>query len=757
MILKLSIDIMAIHVKHPKDQTTWQHSVLENMLDGVIVIDEKGTIQSINPACEKIFGYSSDELIGQNVKMLMPNPFHDEHDGYLSNYLNTGKAKIIGIGRQVQGRHKNGSIIHLGLGISEITINDKRMFSGIVRDVSERVKAEKAMESSATRLQSVLENVVDGIITINNKGSIQSFNRAAEHIFGYSADEVMGKNINMLMPSPYREEHDGYLESYHKTGKAHIIGIGREVDGLRKNGSIFPLDLAVSKAVIEGEPLYTGIVRDITDRKQMEKMKNEFISTVSHELRTPLTSIRGSLGLVMADTVGKLPDKVRELLTITSNNTERLLLLINDILDIQKIEAGMMAFHFQSLELNPFLQQAVETNQSYADQYGVNFTFTPTEENIRVYADSDRLMQVMNNLMSNAAKFSPKGESIELSVKRHNGVIRISVSDHGPGIPDDFKGKIFEKFTQYDSTDTRKKGGTGLGLSITRLIVDKHGGEINYTSKLGAGTTFYFELPELISELSTGQLPIPSDHTSQENVLIIEDDPDVGLILKRILAESGFNSDIATTAAEARRRLKEKPEFYNAITLDIILPDQDGLQLLSTLRQHNEIRDIPVVVVSIKASEARREQGNESVGVVDWLNKPINEAKLRQVVMNATGKKSKPQILHVEDDQDIHRLVSKMLQNVCELSWTSTVSAAKDILLEQKFDMVLLDISLPDGSGLDLLEAIKKNVVPPKVVIFSAQNVDPETAQHVNSVLLKSRTTNKELLSTINDTLNITK
>jgi len=748
---------MAIHVKHPKDQTTWQHSVLENMLDGVIVIDEKGTIQSINPACEKIFGYSSDELIGQNVKMLMPNPFHDEHDGYLSNYLNTGKAKIIGIGRQVQGRHKNGSIIHLGLGISEITINDKRMFSGIVRDVSERVKAEKAMESSATRLQSVLENVVDGIITINNKGSIQSFNRAAEHIFGYSADEVMGKNINMLMPSPYREEHDGYLESYHKTGKAHIIGIGREVDGLRKNGSIFPLDLAVSKAVIEGEPLYTGIVRDITDRKQMEKMKNEFISTVSHELRTPLTSIRGSLGLVMADTVGKLPDKVRELLTITSNNTERLLLLINDILDIQKIEAGMMAFHFQSLELNPFLQQAVETNQSYADQYGVNFTFTPTEENIRVYADSDRLMQVMNNLMSNAAKFSPKGESIELSVKRHNGVIRISVSDHGPGIPDDFKGKIFEKFTQYDSTDTRKKGGTGLGLSITRLIVDKHGGEINYTSKLGAGTTFYFELPELISELSTGQLPIPSDHTSQENVLIIEDDPDVGLILKRILAESGFNSDIATTAAEARRRLKEKPEFYNAITLDIILPDQDGLQLLSTLRQHNEIRDIPVVVVSIKASEARREQGNESVGVVDWLNKPINEAKLRQVVMNATGKKSKPQILHVEDDQDIHRLVSKMLQNVCELSWTSTVSAAKDILLEQKFDMVLLDISLPDGSGLDLLEAIKKNVVPPKVVIFSAQNVDPETAQHVNSVLLKSRTTNKELLSTINDTLNITK
>ncbi|MDH5777651.1 MAG: PAS domain S-box protein [Gammaproteobacteria bacterium] len=757
MILKLSIDIMAIHVKHPKDQTTWQHSVLENMLDGVIVIDEKGTIQSINPACEKIFGYSSDELIGQNVKMLMPNPFHDEHDGYLSNYLNTGKAKIIGIGRQVQGRHKNGSIIHLGLGISEITINDKRMFSGIVRDVSERVKAEKAMESSATRLQSVLENVVDGIITINNKGSIQSFNRAAEHIFGYSADEVMGKNINMLMPSPYREEHDGYLESYHKTGKAHIIGIGREVDGLRKNGSIFPLDLAVSKAVIEGEPLYTGIVRDITDRKQMEKMKNEFISTVSHELRTPLTSIRGSLGLVMADTVGKLPDKVRELLTITSNNTERLLLLINDILDIQKIEAGMMAFHFQSLELNPFLQQAVETNQSYADQYGVNFTFTPTEENIRVYADSDRLMQVMNNLMSNAAKFSPKGESIELSVKRHNGVIRISVSDHGPGIPDDFKGKIFEKFTQYDSTDTRKKGGTGLGLSITRLIVDKHGGEINYTSKLGAGTTFYFELPELISELSTGQLPIPSDHTSQENVLIIEDDPDVGLILKRILAESGFNSDIATTAAEARRRLKEKPEFYNAITLDIILPDQDGLQLLSTLRQHNEIRDIPVVVVSIKASEARREQGNESVGVVDWLNKPINEAKLRQVVMNATGKKSKPQILHVEDDQDIHRLVSKMLQNVCELSWTSTVSAAKDILLEQKFDMVLLDISLPDGSGLDLLEAIKKNVVPPKVVIFSAQNVDPETAQQVNSVLLKSRTTNKELLSTINDTLNITK
>ena len=730
----------------------WHSSILQNMVDGVITIDEQGIIHSINPAGERIFGYQAEEVLGRNVNMLMPAPYHAEHDGYLKNYLSSDHARIIGIGREVQGLRKDGSIFPLDLAVSEIQFKGQRMFSGIVRDSSERVEAEKAIQDGAARLQAVLDHVVDGIITINSKGIIQSFNPAAEKIFAYSANEVIGHNINMLMPSPHREDHDSYLAAYHKTGQAHIIGIGREVEGVRKDGSLFPMDLAVSEVKLDGKILYTGIVRDITERKQMEKMKNEFISTVSHELRTPLTSIRGSLGLVMAETVGTLPEPVKEMLTITSNNTERLLLLINDILDIQKIESGMMAFRFQSLSLKTLLAEAIQANQAYADQYGVRFVLTPGHEMVRVYADTDRLMQVMGNLMSNAAKFSPHGESIELHVARHNGAIRISVSDHGPGIPDDFRHKLFEKFTQYDSTDARKKGGTGLGLSITRLIIEKHGGRIGYVSQAQVGTTFYFELPELISELNIDNLPIELADEHHPCVLIVEDDPDVAAILQRMLAEAGFNSDIAYSAAEARKLLREKADQYKAMTLDIILPDEDGIELLMAIRQDADIRDLPVIVVSIKADEARRQLNGGAVGILDWINKPIDEQRLKHVIRQA-ARDTLPRILHVEDEQDIHQIVSRMLQNDCELVWTTTVSAAKEIIQQESFDMVLLDISLPDGSGLELLETIEHHLKPPRVVIFSAQNVDPEIAQQVNDVLIKSHTSNEELLHTITSTI----
>ena len=730
-----------------------QRSILEKMVDGVITIDEKGIIHSMNPAGAHIFGYAADEIIGKNVKMLMPAPYHAEHDGYLENYMTTGQAKIIGIGRQVKGLRKDGRTFPLDLAVSEISFKNKRMFSGIVRDISERVEAEKAIQASASRLQTVLNNVVDGIVTIDTKGTVQSFNPAAEGIFGYTADEVLGNNIKMLIPPPYQAEHDGYLESYQKTGKAHIIGIGREVEGMRKDGTIFPVDLAVSEMQIDGESMYSGIVRDITERKQMEKMKNEFISTVSHELRTPLTSIRGSLGLVMAETMGKLPGPVKGMLTITANNTERLLLLINDILDIQKIESGMMAFRFHSLELKPFLEQAIQINQSYADQYGVGFILKSDQENIRVYGDEDRLMQVMSNLMSNAAKFSPKGDTIELNIARHDGAIRISVSDHGPGIPEDFRDKLFEKFTQYDSTDTRQKGGTGLGLNITRLIVEKHGGLIDFVSQPQVGTTFFIELPELISDLVNDDLPIDLNGKQPPCVLIVEDDHDVAALLQRMLAEAGFNSDVAYSAAEARKLLREQAEHYKAMTLDILLPDEDGIDLLTSIRQEEQTRDLPVIVVSIKADEAKRELNGGAVGILDWINKPIDQERLRHVVKHATGHKPLPRVLHVEDEQDIHLVVSKMLQNDCELVWTTTVSASRDILEQEDFDLVLLDISLPDGSGLDLFETIEHRVKPPRMVIFSAQSVAPEIAKQVNGVLIKTHTTNDQLLDTITSTI----
>ncbi len=354
----------------------------------------------------------------------------------------------------------------------------------------------KDLRDSGARIRAVLENAVDGIITIDARGVIETFNPAAERTFGYPSDEVVGCNVKLLMPAPFREDHDGYLRNYLETGDNKIIGIGREVVGLRKDGSTFPMDLAVSEMEISGQRMFVGIVRDITERKQVEKMKNEFISTVSHELRTPLTSIQGSLALIDKTRPEGLSEKHVRLLGIAHKNCVRLVRLINDILDIEKIESGRIEFDLSALELSPLVHQAIEANQSFADQFSVSLVLSRDLPGAMIHADSDRLTQVLTNLLSNAAKFSPEGGAVEVSLTRSDGGLRVEVADHGDGIPEEFRERIFSKFAQADSSSTRKRQGTGLGLSIAKAIVDKHGGRIGFDTETGAGTTFFFELPE---------------------------------------------------------------------------------------------------------------------------------------------------------------------------------------------------------------------------------------------------------------------
>ncbi len=354
----------------------------------------------------------------------------------------------------------------------------------------------KDLRDSGVRIRAVLENAVDGIITIDARGIIETFNPAAERTFGYPGDEVVGRNVKLLMPAPFREDHDGYLRNYLETGDNKIIGIGREVVGLRKDGSTFPMDLAVSEMEISGQRMFVGIVRDITERKQVDRMKNEFISTVSHELRTPLTSIQGSLALIDKTRPEGLPEKHVRLLGIAHKNCVRLVRLINDILDIEKIESGRIEFDLSALELSPLVRQAIEANQAFADQFSVSLVLARDLPGAMVHADGDRITQVLTNLLSNAAKFSPEGGAVEVSLARRDDGVRVEVADHGDGIPEEFRERIFSKFAQADASSTRKRQGTGLGLSIAKAIVDKHDGRIGFDTETGAGTTFFFELPE---------------------------------------------------------------------------------------------------------------------------------------------------------------------------------------------------------------------------------------------------------------------
>lgn len=612
------------------------------------------------------------------------------------------------------------------------------------------IHTQKALKLSEVRQRAILDNVADGIITINGQGIVQSFNPAAETIFGYQSKEVTGKNIRMLMPDPYHHEHDAYLQHYTQTGQRQIIGIGREVEGQRKDGSLFPMDLAVNEMWIDDQRLFSGIIRDITERKRAEKIKSEFISTVSHELRTPLTSIRGSLGLLSGGVAGELSEQASKLLEIANQNTERLLALINDLLDMEKMTTGNISFQFKNMAIMPFIVESVKINQNFAEQHRVRFEIIKAiSDDHCVHGDSHRLAQVMSNLLSNAAKFSPPDEVVEINVSRKQGTIRISVTDHGHGIPEDFRDLVFDKFTQSDSSDTRKVGGTGLGLSISRAIMEKHGGRIDFVTQTGKGTSFYIELLEILYEERITKVSRPRSPKTDlaAHILVVEDDPDVATLLRMTLVESGYNVDIAYTASQAKQLLAENQ--YNSITLDIMLPDQNGISFLREMQSNPSTKNLPVVVVSAVADTAKHQLDGGAVGIVAWLEKPINVDKLLAAVQQSIRDKALPRVLHVEDDPDVHEFIKVLLKDRAELVWVTHLAAAKKILKDTNFDLLLLDIGLPDGSGLELLDIIKQSVPPISTVVFSANELDYEISQQVSAALVKSSTSNEQLLNAI--------
>lgn len=612
-------------------------------------------------------------------------------------------------------------------------------------------------EESGQRIRAVVDNILDGIITINERGVNQSVNPAVERIFGYRADDMVGRNVRLLAPEPDRGAHDGYIANYVKTGEAKIIGIDREVEGKRRDEKTFALELSVTELELTDERLFLGVVRDITERKAIERMKNEFISTVSHELRTPLTSIRGSLGMIKSGKLGELPRNMQRMVDLAQKNTGRLIDLVNDLLDMEKIHSGSLVFEFCELDASALVEQVLEANRPFAEECGVEFVLTETVPGARITGDMKRLTQVLANLLSNAAKFSPKGEKVEVSVVRNDAMLRISVIDHGPGIPQDFRDRIFERFTQVDASDTRQKGGTGLGLNISRAIVKKHGGRIDYQSEVGNGATFYFDLPELREEegmdRGTEESPSPAAAgavPSGARVLIVEDDRDIARLLSLMLTQNGFNADVAYDAARAKELLSEKR--YQVMTVDVMLPDQDEISLIRELRLREDTKDLAIIVLSAKAERTRQEVVTSAMGVIDWIDSPIDETRLLAAVKRVARVRGngKSRLLYVEDDGDLVSMMTSLFAGTAEVVPALTLRHAKERLRNEIFDLVIVDIGLPDGSGLELLPLLKNGDKPTTpVIIFSAEEVDGKISRQVEAALVKSRTSNEELLSTI--------
>jgi signal transduction histidine kinase len=358
------------------------------------------------------------------------------------------------------------------------------------------------------------------------------------------------------------------------------------------------------------EGIFYGVARNITEQKrleaehrQVELMKSEFVSTVSHELRTPLTSIRGSLGLLEGGILGELPPQAQDMVRIARTNTERLIRLINDILDLEKMESGKLDFQLEPLELGTLLAQAVEAHQGYAKECDARVELALEAPGARALVDGDRFLQVLANLLSNALKFSPRGERVTLRLERVGARLRVSVEDHGPGIPESFRARIFEKFAQADGSDSRRKGGTGLGLSITRALVTQLGGTLDFVSREGVGTTFRVELPEWHAPAAPRDAPVqpwekttvePGPGSRRPRLLHLEADADNRRVVADVLRDV---ADVvpARSLPEAECALRAEP--FPLVIAENVLPE-GGLLPLEPL-----LAATPVVLFSVREAE----------------------------------------------------------------------------------------------------------------------------------------------------------
>lgn len=380
----------------------------------------------------------------------------------------------------------------------EAEITERKRGEEALREAHENLEQRveertKLLKESENRYRTLATVSPVGIFRADVDGKVNYVNEKWCEIGDMTADEAMGDGWYTAIHPDERDQIAGRWDEYLEEGSVYQY----EQLYQRKNGRTTNCLVQVA-AEIDGDGRivgYVGTVTDITERYELDRMKSEFASTVSHELRTPLTAIKGSLGLVVSGTLGELPEKAKDMVNVGRRNTDRLINLVNDILDIEKLESGGMEFEIQSLDLHGLVKETIVTNKEFAKEHGVKFVLADVASKVMVQGDSSRLVQVIVNLLSNAAKFSPDDSEVAVSVTRHDGVARVSISDYGPGISEEFHEHIFERFYQVDAADDRQKGGTGLGLSISKSIVEKHGGTIDFESKPGEGSTFFFMLP----------------------------------------------------------------------------------------------------------------------------------------------------------------------------------------------------------------------------------------------------------------------
>jgi PAS domain S-box-containing protein len=763
-----------------------------------------GTVYRCRPDARRSFSYISNEIerlaglypedIVNDTNIGLNDLVHESDREYVLEMIDGGIKRREPYLIECRMRHTDGFtrfVYERGQAVYDAN-GSCEFLIGTIIDITDRknmekslFKAKKSAEAAEKRISSIVANLADALIIIDTAGVVEQFSSSAEKMFGYRASEVLGNNVKMLMPSPYEENHDQYLAKYRNANASPIVGENREIIAQRKDGEIFHAELAVSETEINGRKIFIGLIKDITERKQAEeelaqakkaaeeanKAKSSFLANMSHELRTPMNAIIGYSEMLAEDAEDDgYEDMIPDLEKITSAG-KHLLALINDVLDLSKIEAGRVDLHLEDFEVPKVLNEVISTAQPLFEKNSNQVEMHIDTHVGEMHADVTKVKQVLFNLLSNAAKFTHEGKiSVNASVaqREERDWLLVSVTDTGIGIPEDKLAHVFEEFSQADSSTTRDYGGTGLGLPLSRRFCQMMGGDITLRSEAGVGSTFTMEVPLLVelareddevetSESTSSQADVTILQEKQRPILVIDDDPQARDLLKRTLEKDGYTIILAGSGQEGvEAARKYRPRM---ITLDVMMHDIDGWTVLKQLKEDPELESIPVVMVSIVAD---REVGF-TLGAVDSLSKPVRREELIQIAHRYAGDAKSKHVLVIDDEEINRDLVKRYMR---EDHWiveeAENGKAALERMEKFKPDLILLDLMMPVMDGFEFAEEVRLHPeyrsIP--IIVVTAKSLDESDRKRlsgsVQRIVQKGEIGRADLLTQIEDIIHKT-